>query len=136
MKTLSCRLIIAFAGCVMLSSCAMQKSISGKNRTLSAESLDLIREKRVYTFWYFDPAKEKDVVKISYKDSIMIAGNIVSTKRKGEPFSMSRKDIIQNVYSITSISGEGIFGNFFIAGLVITAGLFLIGYWLFYLSIF
>jgi hypothetical protein len=119
LKTLTCRLILVFSGCVMLSSCAIQKSISGKNKPLSSESLATIRAKKIYTFWYNDPAKEKDVVKISYVDSLMITGNIYSSKRKGEPFAMNKEEILQQVYKITTTSGDAIVGNIVIAGLVI-----------------
>jgi hypothetical protein len=124
LKTLTYRLILVFSGCVMLSSCAIQKSISGKNKPLSSESLATIRANKIYTFWYNNPAKEKDVVKISYVDSLMITGNIYSSKRKGEPFAMSQEEILQQVYKITTTSGEAIAGNIIIVGLVVAIFLY------------
>ncbi len=119
MKTLSCRLIIAFAGCVMLSSCTMQKSIIGKDEALQNETLDLLHVGKVYTFNYLESPPKKVRVKILYIDSLIVKGNIISSSRKGEEFEMTRQEVLKQIKSITTISTGKVITTVTVTALII-----------------
>lgn len=97
-----------------LSSCSTQKSIIGKNMSLTRESLALIKPGKTYTFWYIHKPKQR--VKVTTLDSLAISGVLKSSVTKAEPFRMSYTEVLRDVNRITTTSAEGVAGNALIVG--------------------